>query len=202
MLETFVQQLQQTSIAEFIAVILAVAYLLLAVREHIACWYAAFVSTAIFLFIFFNVRLYMESALQVYYLAMAVYGWYEWNYGDKGDQPLPISTWSMRHHGMAVAGVIGASVLSSVILAHYTNARLPLLDSFTTWGAVVTTFMVARKVLENWIYWLVIDSVSIYLYVDRQLYVTALLFVVYIIIIGFGWISWLKSYRQQAIVSA
>jgi len=62
--------------------------------------------------------------------------------------------------------------------------------------------MVARKVLENWIYWLVIDSVSIYLYVDRQLYVTALLFAVYIIIIGFGWISWLKSYRQQATVSA
>jgi len=71
------------------------------------------------------------------------------------------------------------------------------LDSFTTWGSVVTTFMVVRKVLENWIYWLVIDSISIYLYIDRELYFTSMLFVVYIVIIFFGWLSWLKSYQQN-----
>ncbi|HKI74702.1 MAG TPA: nicotinamide mononucleotide transporter family protein, partial [Pseudomonadales bacterium] len=79
----------------------------------------------------------------------------------------------------------------------YTDDQLPVLDSFTTWGAIVTTWMVARKILENWPYWLVIDAVSIYLYVDRELYFTALLFVAYVIIIGFGWNEWIKRYREQ-----
>jgi nicotinamide mononucleotide transporter len=67
----------------------------------------------------------------------------------------------------------------------------------TTWASVVTTFMVARKVLENWIYWLVIDAISIYLYMDRELYFTAMLFAVYIVIIIFGWLSWSKTYHQK-----
>jgi len=71
------------------------------------------------------------------------------------------------------------------------------MDSLTTWGSVVTTFMVARKILENWIYWLAIDLVSIYLYLDRELYFTAILFAVYIVIIFFGWFSWLKSYQRK-----
>jgi len=76
---------------------------------------------------------------------------------------------------------------------------LPYLDSFTTWASVVTTFMVARKILENWFYWLVIDSVSIYLYFDRELYFTSLLFAIYIVIIFFGWFAWNRSYRQREI---
>lgn len=197
MLDTFVTQFNQNSAPELVAVALAVAYLLLAVREHIACWYAAFASTAIFLVIFFDVRLYMESALQIYYLAMAVYGWYQWTHAGAGDEPLPVSTWSMRRHVIAIGVIVVTTLTSAILLATYTDARLPLLDSFTTWGAIVTTYMVARKILENWIYWLVIDGVSIYLYLDRELYFTSALFAIYIVIIFFGWFAWLKSYRQQ-----
>ena len=197
MFEAIIEQLKQVSIPESIAVVLAVAYLLLAVREHIACWYAAFVSTIIFLVLFFNVHLYMDTALQVYYLVMAVYGWYEWNWGDKDDKPLQISMWPLRTHLLATGSVAAATAVSAYFLANYTNDQLPVLDSFTTWGAIVATYMVARKILENWMYWLVIDAASIYLYVDRELYFTALLFVVYVIIIGFGWASWIKSYRLQ-----
>ena len=80
-LATAMAQLQQSSMLELSAVVLAVVYLVLAVRQNIACWYAAFVSTTIFLYIFWQVNLYMESALQVFYLAMAVYGWYQWQHG-------------------------------------------------------------------------------------------------------------------------
>ena len=149
-LNTLAEQFQQNSLLELTAVVFAILYLLLAVRENIFCWAAAIVSTLIFLFIFWDVQLYMESGLQIYYIGMA---------------------------------------------------QLPFLDSFTTWASVVTTFMVAKKVLENWIYWLVIDSVSIYLYLDRELYFTALLFAVYIVIIFFGWSSWLKSYQQRTVVA-
>lgn len=202
MLETILQQMRQTSIPELIAVVLAIAYVLLAVKEYISCWYAAFISTAIFLVLFFNVRLYMHAALQVYYLVMAVYGWYQWKWGDKGESPLNITIWPVRYHLLAIGMVAIATVISALLLMRYTSDRLPWLDSFTVWGAIVTTWMVARKILDNWPYWLVIDGISIYMYTNRGLYFTAFLYVMYVIIIGFGWISWLKSYRLQQTVPA
>jgi nicotinamide mononucleotide transporter len=191
--------LQQTLLAlsvwEAAAVVLGIAYLLLAMREHLWCWYAAFASTAIFLFLFWEVNLLMESALQVYYLAMAVYGWWAWQHGSRDHKELAISSWSARQHLLATGAVLAISAASGLALARYSTAALPFLDSFTTWGSVLTTWMVARKVLENWLYWLVIDSVSIYLYLDRELYLTALLFVAYLVIAVFGYRKWLLHYR-------
>jgi len=194
-LNTVQQALAAMSAWEFIAVGLGVAYLLLAVREHIWCWYAAFISTGIFLFIFWEVDLLMEAALQVYYLVMAVYGWWHWRHGTGDSHELAISRWGLRQHLIAGATVLLLSAASALALDHYTSAALPWLDSFTTWGSVLTTFMVARKILENWLYWMVIDSVSIYLYLDRELYLTAALFVIYLVIVVFGYRKWLLHYR-------
>ncbi len=192
---TAFSQFQQNSMLELAAVILAVAYLLLAVRQHIACWYAALVSTAIFLHVFWQVDLYMESALQVFYLGMAVYGWYQWKYSVAASgAPSSVTTWPLRYHVAAIMVVLVATAVSGTLLKD-TGQAMGYIDSFTTWGAVVTTFMVAKKILENWIYWLVIDAVSIYLYLDRELYFTALLFCAYIIIIFFGYTAWLRDYR-------
>ena len=190
--------LQAMSPWEVAAVLLGIAYLLLAMRESLWCWYAAFVSTAIFLWLFWRVGLLMESALQVYYLAMAVYGWWHWRYGTGAGDTLPISRWSGRQHAAAIAGIVTASRASGALLASHTSAALPYLDSFTTWGSILTTWMVARKILENWLYWLVIDSVSIYLYLDRALYLTALLFAAYVVIVLFGYRQWLIHYRAQS----
>ena len=192
------QAAQAMSVWEAAAVVLGVAYLLLAMRESLWCWYAAFASTAIFLVLFWNVNLLMESALQVYYLAMAVYGWWQWRRGGTGQTGLAISRWDVRQHVVAVAAVLLVSAASGALLQHYTGAALPYLDSFTTWGSVLTTCMVARKILENWLYWLVIDSVSIYLYLDRALYLTAGLFVVYLIIVLFGYRKWLLHYQATS----
>jgi len=183
---------------EALAVVLGIAYLLLAVRESLWCWYAAFVSTAVFLYLFWEVKLLMESALQVYYLFMAVYGWWQWQHGGPTEGNLPISTWSVRKHALAIGAVLLASTLSTIWLTRYTDAALPLLDSFTTWGSILTTWMVARKILENWLYWLVIDSVSIYLYLDRGLYMTAVLFAAYLVIVVFGYRKWLRHHRETS----
>ena len=196
LLSTAFEQLQRNSLLELTAVVFAIAYLLLAVRENILCWFAAGISTSIFLIIFWDVKLYMESGLQIYYLAMAVFGWYQWRHAKDGSTGLQISTWSMDKHLMALGLIALLTLTSGYLLNSGTDAQLPYLDSFTTWASVVTTFMVARKILENWIYWLVIDSISIYLYIDRELYFTAMLFAVYIVIIFFGWLSWSKSYQQ------
>jgi len=183
---------------EVAAVLLGVAYLLLAMRESLWCWYAAFASTAIFLFLFWEVNLLMESALQVYYLAMAVYGWWQWQYGSSEHDELAISSWGPRQHSLAIGTVLTISLASGLALAQYSSAALPFLDSFTTWGSVLTTWMVARKILENWLYWLVIDSASIYLYLDRELYLTAVLFAAYLVIVIFGYRKWLLHYRAQS----
>ena len=189
------QALQAMPAWELAAVVLGITYLLLAMRESLWCWYAAFASTGIFLFLFWDVNLLMESALQVYYLVMAVYGWWHWQRGESGTGQLPITRWSLRRHCYAITAILLISVLSGVLLARHSNAALPFLDSFTTWGSVLTTVMVARKVLENWLYWLVIDSVSIYLYLDRGLYLTALLFVAYLLIAVIGYRTWLRHYH-------
>ncbi len=198
-LNTIVSQFQQNSLLELTAVVFAVAYLLLAVKDNVLCWSAALVSTAIFLFIFWQVKLYMESGLQIYYIVMACYGWYQWTRAGPNEGALTVSSWSLQNHVIAVLVILTATFFSGYILDTGSDARLPFLDSFTTWASIVTTYMVAKKILENWIYWLVIDSVSIYLYLDRELYFTSMLFVVYIIIIFFGWFSWLKSYRQISV---
>jgi nicotinamide mononucleotide transporter len=196
-LNTVGEQFLRNSLLELTAVVFAVAYLVFAVRENILCWPAAVISTLIFLYIFWDVKLYMESGLQVYYLAMAVFGWYQWRLANDGSTSLQVSMWSMRQHLIALSLIALLTFISGYLLNSGTDAQLPYLDSLTTWGSVVTTFMVVRKVLENWIYWLVIDSISIYLYMDRELYFTSLLFAVYIVIIFFGWFSWSKSYQQQ-----
>ncbi|MFK7865353.1 MAG: nicotinamide riboside transporter PnuC [Pseudohongiellaceae bacterium] len=196
-LNTIAEQFQQNTLLELIAVVFAILYLVLAVKENILCWAAAAVSTLLFLFIFWEVKLYMESGLQVYYLGMAVFGWRQWRNAKGGAGNLPVTTWKARQHLLALAAIALLTFVSGYLLNSGTDAKLPFLDSFTTWASVVTTFMVARKVLENWVYWLVIDSLSIFLYIDRGLFFTALLFAVYIVIIFFGWFSWLKSYQQR-----
>jgi len=178
-------------------VLLAIAYLLLALRENSLCWYCALASTAIFTGLFWDVSLLMESALNLYYMAMAVYGWRQWR-GSRGavtnlgNSAIEISTWRLRNHLLAWGVIASLTAVSGNLLAQNTTAALPYLDSFTTWGSVLTTWMVTQKILENWLYWIVIDTVSIVLYVDRGLYMTSLLFVAYVIIVVFGFFAWRK----------
>lgn len=196
--EGIVAAAQAMSIWEVVAVILGIAYLVLAMRQSILCWYAAFGSTAIFSWLFWDVSLVMESGLNVYYLIMAIYGWSVWRGNkEKSETNVAIKTWSLSRHALVISGIILMSLATGYGLEKNTSAALPYLDSFTTWGAVITTYMVAQKVLENWLYWLVIDTVAIYLFIDRELYLTALLMIVYVVLATIGWFMWLKEYRQQ-----
>ncbi len=182
---------------EGLAVVLAVIYLALAIRQNIWCWSAAAGSTLIYVFIMYGARLYMESVLQIFYLAMAAYGWYQWRHGGASNGGLQVSTWSLRQHALAISAVLALVFISGALLSRYSDAALPHLDSLTTWGAVIATYMVARKILENWYYWFVIDAVSVGLYTNRGLYLTALLFVAYLVMIIFGYRAWRASMRPQ-----
>ena len=183
------------SIAETAAVILAIAYLVLAVRQNILCWLAALLSSFLYMGIFFAARLYMESVLQIFYAGMAVYGWYEWRYGGSEHTGVRINVWRVRQHAIVLSAIAALSLLLGWGMSH-TGAAFPYADSFTTVAAVVTTFMVARKVLENWVYWFVIDSISVYLYLARELYLTSLLFLLYLVLIVVGFRTWWREYQH------
>ncbi len=192
-----VDAFQMMSGWELVAVVLALLYLVLAMKERIECWYAALVSTAIYTVIFWDVNLLMESALQIYYLFMAVFGWYQWRKDRGQEKEFTIRVWELRQHLLTFFCLIVVVAISGYLLANNTTAAWPYVDSFTTWGSVITTYMVTKKVLENWLYWLVIDSVSIVLYIDRELYLTAILFSLYLVIVCFGYSRWMKTYQRQ-----
>ena len=179
---------------EALAVILAITYLLLAVRENVLCWLFAFISTAIYTVLFWDVSLLMDAALNVYYMGMAVFGWFQWTRGGNNqsstNHALAIRSMSKRQHALVIGATVVLSLVSGYLLSENSNAAWPYVDSFTTWASVITTWLVARKYLQNWLYWIVIDSVSVPLYIERGLNLTALLFVAYVVIAIIGYFSW------------
>ena len=172
------------------AVILAIAYLLLAIKQNISCWFAAFFSSLLYFFVMYSAGLYMEAGLQIFYCIMAVYGWIQWRITLPGNSKFLVKTWNRDQHIKAILLIILLAIVSGWALEKFTNAALPFLDSLTTWGAIVTTYMVAKRLLENWIYWFVIDTISVFLFYSRGLILTSILFLVYLIIIYFGYKSW------------
>ena len=190
-----------TSWVEFLAAALAVAYLLLAIGQRLSCWSAAFVSSVLYVWVLFTARLYMESALNAFYAAMAVYGYWQWRYGKRG-AALSVTRWPLMRHAYAAAAILALSSLSYFFLRRFTPAAWPLADSMVAWSSVFATFLVARKVYENWYWWLVIDSASLCLYYTRHLYVTMLLFGAYLILIVIGMREWRRSLYPAAYASA
>jgi nicotinamide mononucleotide transporter len=181
-----------TSWIEFIAAVLAVAYLLLAIRQRSSCWVAAFISSCLYVWVLFTARLYMESVLQAFYAGMAAYGFWQWQHGTAG-AALKVTRWPIARHAGALLIVTALSLVSAFYLRRLTPAAWPFVDSMVTWSSVFATVLVARKVYENWHWWLVIDAVSLCLYFNRHLYVTMLLFGLYLLLIVIGMCEWRRS---------
>ena len=186
---------------EIFAVCSAILYLILAANEDVRCWYAALFSSILYMYIMYTAGLMMESFLQIFYICMAIYGWYIWSSKINVEQELKIRSWKMQYHLYTITIVTLLAIITGFFLEKYTQAALPFLDAFTTWGAIITTYMVAKKIIENWIYWFVIDSISIYLFISRELYLTSLLFFIYLIIIIFGYRSWMKKLNADETIA-
>ncbi len=188
----------QLPLWEWIAVISALLYVLLAARESIWCWPAALISTVIYTVIFYDVYLWMDSLLQLYYLIMALYGWYCWqSLRQLNHRAVHIQRWSWQRHVKVLVVLSLISVSLGWLMATYTPTHFPYLDSATTVFAVFATYLVAQKVLENWLYWIAIDAVSIYLYLAKDLQPTAVLFVLYVVMAVYGYLQWSVRLQQD-----
>jgi len=196
-MDKLVSQLLATSPWEAVASLTGLAYLLLAVRRNLLCWLCAFASTSIYLVLFRDAQWYMQTLLQVFYLAMAVYGFIDWRKGRTAAGEVVIRSWPPAWHLAVAVAVVAASAVNGWVLARYTDAAAPYVDSVVTWGSVVTTWMVARRVIENWLYWVVVDSVAAGLYYSQGLLVTTLLFLIYLGIVIRGYFVWRREQAQQ-----
>ena len=183
------------SVIESAAVFFSILYVVLAVKESILCWGAAAISVILYIYICYTAQLYPETGLQVFYLLMSFYGYHQWN---KNDSTLKIQQWTTTKHLLILLFGALLTFLMGFYFTIYTNAAMPLVDSFTTVFSVFATYMVTKKVLGNWLYWIVIDIVSVYLYFSRDLHLTSLLFIMYTVIAIFGYFSWLKRNNELA----
>jgi nicotinamide mononucleotide transporter len=196
---TFIQERP----VEAVSVLLGILYLVLAIRESLWCWPAAFLSSVLTMAVLFGARLYSEVALNAYYAAMAAYGWYQWRYGGRrqGAAELPIAVWPLKMHAVAIGSSLALAAVVGSYMSRHTQAAFPYLDAFVTVASVVTTYMVARKILENWLYWLVVDSLALYLYWQRELYLYAGLFAVYLVLVVLGLVRWHRDWRAQPVTA-
>ena len=192
--DTIWSGLVATSPAEAVSVALGLAYAVLAIRKSRWCWVAGGVSSAIMIYLSLVARLPMQAALQVYYVVISAYGWWHWTREEELQGMLAVTTWPIRWHLAACAGVVLMSALTARWLSQ-SQAAWPFLDSLTTWGSLYATWLQARVKLENWLYWICIDSVLGFLFGTQGLYFVALLSVVYLGFSAVGFIRWLKTYR-------
>ncbi len=198
-MDSFTNELGHWSSIEVVAVVLAVAYVVLAARQILWCWPCAIASTALFFGIFLERALYQQAVLQLFYVGMGFYGWRKWRLGGGQGTQLPISNWGARQHAAAIGLVLALTVITGWLEARYTSTSMPYLDAFTTWGSVVATWMMARKVLENWLYWIIVDCLMVVLTVRAGLHATAVLFVIYVGMALVGFVSWRGSQLRQRV---
>jgi len=181
------------TVAEGLAVALGLAYLMLAICERRSCWIAGALASVLFGAVFWRADLPMQTALQGYYVAVAVHGWYHWG----SDRHATAQVHYLRRRDHAALVLLWCfAVLATQALREEPAALAAWLDSFTSWGGVLATWLVARKAVEAWVYWIVIDAATVVLYLDADLLPSAGLFTLYTALAVAGWREWRKHYRQ------
>ncbi|WP_016954512.1 nicotinamide riboside transporter PnuC [Catenovulum agarivorans] len=196
---------------ELIAVIASLAYVILAGKSNIWCWPAAMLASGIYCYIFLDVNLFMDSALQVYYIAMAVYGWLQWRQiafslddeeatvieDEHPDDVAPVQSWPLQLHFKLIAVLSLVSLVLGYVMENYTQADFAYLDTFTTVFSVYATYLIAIRLLETWLYWVVIDIAGLYIYSEKSLNLTMLLFAGYTVLAAWAYWQWRTLYQQQ-----
>ena len=183
---------------ELIAVSLSIIYVILASRENHNCWYFGILSVSIYIYICLDALLYAETLLQIVYLFLSFYGLYSWKKKSFVDKKLEntkvlkvkICEWPLKKHFTYITIFTMSSFLLGIFLNSYTRSELPFIDAFTTSFSLLATYMTVKKVLENWLYWIVIDLTSVFLYHERDLHLTAFLFIIYTVIATFAYFNW------------
>lgn len=183
---------------EIVATLMTLVCVVLTARQHIWCWPTGLVAVILYGWIFFEAKLYSDFGLQIVYVFMQLYGWYHWLYGGRNRDGLPVTRQSVPQNvgwvGLALVATLGLGYL----MASRTDASLPFADAFTTVTALIAQWLLARKKLESWLFWIVIDVVCVRNYWVKDLTVTTGLYAILLVLAVVGYFTWRSALVSQA----
>ena len=180
---------------EVLGAILGILYIFLSIRQKILTWPTGLLSSAIYVYVFFKSKFYADMGLQVYYVGISLYGWYYWLKGGKKENTdyVPVRKTGVRTILILIPITIIIYAVILYILLNFTDSPVPYMDSLTTALSIVATWMLARKMIEQWLIWIFVDLVSTGLYIYKGLWATTVLFIVYTVMAVVGYIEWKKD---------
>ncbi|MFC1829651.1 nicotinamide riboside transporter PnuC [Thermodesulfobacteriota bacterium] len=181
---------------EAIAVVFGLICVWLTVRQNIWCWPTGLVQVALYIFIFYRVKLYSDLILHVIYVILQIYGWHHWLHGGKDRKTLPVSTLGLHSRLAWPAAAVVGTVGWGYLMATFTDAAVPYGDAFTTMASLIAQWLMARKKLESWLFWISVDVFAIGIYWYKSLHLTSGLYAVFLILATLGWFAWRKSLRE------
>lgn len=201
LLQAILDGLMALSGWEVFASLLGIGYVIFAAKESQWCWPLAFVSTLIYTVLFWEGQLPMQALLNFYYMGMAIYGYLLWQKQGKAEDTIAISKLSwVQQFSFLIAGSLLTFATAKYLISIDASQR-PFLDAGVTVFSVLNTVLMARKVLQNWLYWIVIDATAIVLYAQTGYYATIVMFSIYLVLAFLGYLSWMKLYYQQPALS-
>lgn len=203
-LQPIINQLYATSWVEIIGFVSGIVTVYLTVKENIWCWPTGIFNVVAFIFLFYSARLYADMSLQFVFLGLSFYGWYEWLYGGENKKELPISSLKpiqfIGYFNIAIVGMF----FFGYLLAQNTNADIPYIDSLMTSLSLVAQYLLARKVLESWIFWILVDIISLWMYYHKGLYLTDILYGIFLVLSIKGYFDWkrfMKGSQENSSIS-
>lgn len=182
---------------EISAAVFGAVSVYLSAKENIWSWPTAIINVGLYTIVFYQSRLYADMGLQVVYLTLSIYGWYNWLHGGEHRTVLHVSRATPRILAVLAVLVVAGSLMLGATLHGHTNAALPFLDSALTVTSLAAQWLMTRKILENWLLWLAVDVVYVPMFISRGLIATAVLYAVFLVLAMLGYISWRRSYLQR-----
>lgn len=180
---------------EHVAVACGLANIYLTIRQNIWCWPVGVIMVSLYMYIFFNAKLYSDTGLQVFFLVMQFYGWYRWTRGpvERARSLSPVTRLRATGWLLTGAGVVAGAALLGTAMNRLTDASLPYPDALTTMLSVVAQFLLTRKILDNWTLWIVADVIYVGIYTAKDLYWTAGLYAVFLVLCIKGYRDWKRD---------
>lgn len=182
---------------EIAGALLGIMYVFLSVKQNILTWLLGLLTSFLYVFVFFDSGFYADMALQSYYVFISIYGWFIWAHGkpdSHGKEALPVTRTSKKLFLILLVISLTLWIFIWLILKKFTDSSVPIGDSFITALSIVATWMLARKKIEHWLVWIVVDIVSVFLYIYKDLYPTVVLYIIYTIAAAWGYFVWKKSF--------
>ncbi len=186
-----------TTALELISFVLSAITVVLNIRQTHWAWLFAILSSAMYGVVFYGARLYGDMGLQGVFIAVSVWGWYQWLHGGDQKTPLKVTRASATESAFCVAGWAAGFAILALFLARYTNTDVPNIDGFLTAGSLVGQILLSRKKVENWIVWIIVDILYVWLYLYKDLTLTAILYGVFVVLASIGLYAWRRDAKAK-----